>query len=72
MRGRLNLHASISGVRPLPPLSYQSLLGSAPRRSSPRTVSLSLEVASIVELSSKVVTMGREELIMSGQTWIIN
>ena len=28
--------------------------------------------ASIPELSSKVVTMGREELMMSSQTWVIN
>ena len=28
--------------------------------------------ASIVELLSKVVTMGREELMMSSQTWVIN
>ena len=28
--------------------------------------------ASNVELLSKVVTMGREELMMSSQTWVIN
>ena len=28
--------------------------------------------ASIVELISKAVTMGREELMMSSQTWVIN
>ena len=29
-------------------------------------------VASSVELFSKAVTMGREELMMSSQTWVIN
>ena len=29
-------------------------------------------IASIDELFSKVVTMGREELMMSSQTWVIN
>ena len=37
-------------------------------------VASSVELSSkvIVELFSKVVTMGREELMMSSQTWVIN